>query len=106
MADTPTPTTKQQEVASTMAAKLKLAGPLALTEDEADELRASISAVFARDDRILMRLVELEATNQVNICMAEALQKQGFVMKHELNPDGSHGWNLQTKADAAAETVN
>ena len=106
MADTPTPTTKQQEVASTMAAKLKLAGPLALNEDEADELRASLRAVFARDDRLLLRLTELEATNQVNICMAEALQRQGFVMKHELNPDGSHGWNLQTKADADAETVN
>ena len=99
------PTTEQRP-ASTMAAKLKGDGPMPLTKDEADELRASLRAVFARDDRLLQRLVELEATNQVNICMAEALQKQGFVMKHELNPDGSHGWNLQTKADADAETVN
>ena len=73
---------------------------------EANELRASLRAVFARDNRLLLRLTELEATNQVNICMAEALQKQGFVMKHELNPDGSHGWNLQTKADADAATIN
>ena len=97
--ETPKPT-------SSMAAKLKGEGPIELTEDEADELRTTLRAVFARDDRLLQRLVELEATNQVNICMSEALQKQGFVMKHELNPDGSHGWNLQTKADADAETVN
>ena len=41
----------------------------------------------------------------MNICMAEALQKQGFVMKHELNPDGSHGWDLQTKAQAQAQAT-
>ena len=51
-----------------------------------------------------MRLVELEGVNQVNICMAEALQKQGFVMLHELNPAWRRdGWNLlSTMADADA----
>ena len=100
------PTTEPRPAVSTMAAKLKGDGPIELTEGEADKLRASLRAVFARDDQLVMRLVELEATNQVNICMAEALQKQGFVMKHELNPDGSHGWNLQAKADADPATVN
>ena len=89
-----------------MEQKLKGDGPMDLDADEANELRASLRAVFARDNQLLLRLAQLEATNQVNICMAEALQKQGFVMKHELNPDGSHGWNLQTKADADAATIN
>ena len=44
------------------------------------ELRTTLRAVFARDDR-LSGWSTLEATNQVNICMSEALQKQGFVMK-------------------------
>ena len=103
-------TSTQRPAVSTMEAKLEGEGPIALTKAEANELRTSLRAVFARDNQILMRLVELEGVNQVNICMAEALQKQGFVMLHELNPDGSHGWNLQTKADADAnvdaETVN
>ena len=89
-----------------MAAKLKGDGPIALTKAEANELRDTVRAVLQRDSQLLMRLVQLEATNEVNICMAEALQKQGFVMLYELNPDGSHGWNLQTKAEADAEIVN
>ena len=89
-----------------MAQKLKGDGPITLSTAEADELRASLRAVFARNGQLLLQLARLQATDAVNRAMAEALQRQGFVMKHELNPDGTSGWNLQTKADADAETVN
>lgn len=102
---TDTPTTEQTPLAS-MEQKIKGGGPLVLTTAEADELRASLRAVFERDDQLLLEAARLAATDAVNRAMAEALQRQGFVMKHELNPDGSHGWNLQTKADADAATVN
>ena len=95
---------------STMAAKLKGDGRIKLNKAEANELRATLRAVFARDDHLLLRLAQLEATNQVNICMAEALQRQGFVMKSELNPDWTTSWDLQNKPKAAAtvapETLN
>ena len=99
-------TNTQRPAVSTMAAKLKGDGPMALTKAEANELRDTVRAVLQRDSQLLMRLVQLEATNQVNICMAEALQKQGFVMLAELNPDGTTGWNLQNKPQPAAETIN
>ena len=89
-----------------MEQKIKGGGPIELSADEADELRASLRAVFARDNQILMRLVELEATNQVNICMAEALQRQGFVIKSQQNPDGTFSWDLQNAPQPTAATVN
>ena len=103
---TDTPTTEPMPAISTMAAKLKGDGPIALTEGEADELRASLRAVFARDDQMLLRLTELEATNRVNICMAQALKRQGFVMKAEPQPDGTVAWNLQNAPQPTAEIVN
>ena len=99
MTDTPT-------TAATMAKKLEGDGTSTLTKAEANELRATVRAVFARDDQLLLRLAQLEATNQVNICMAEALQKQGFQVVREQNPDGTVGWNLQNKPQPATETVN
>ena len=104
-----TPTTEQTPLAS-MEQKIKGDGPLHLDADEADELRASLRAVFARDNQLLLEVARLQATDKVNRCMGEALQRQGFVMKSVLNPDGTPGWDLQTKADAEAnvdaETVN
>ena len=91
---------------STMAKKLEGDGTITLTKAEANELRATVRAVFARDDQLLLRLAQLEATNQVNICMAEALQKQGFQVVREQNPDGTVGWNLQNKPQPPPETVN
>ena len=99
-------TTEPKTTASSMAAKLDGDGPITLTEDEANELRDTVRAVFKRDTRLLLRMAQLEATNQVNICMGEALQKQGLVMKSELNPDGTVGWNLENAPQPAAETVN
>ena len=104
MTDKPTP--ESRPAVSTMTAKLKGDGPIELTEDEANELRTTLRAVFARDNQLLLRLAQLEATNQVNICMAEALQKQGFQVVREQNPDGTVGWNLQNKPQPATETVN
>ena len=105
---TDTTATEPRPAVSTMTAKLKGDGPIELTAGEADELRATLRALFARDGQMLLRLTQLTGTKRVNICMAEALQKQGFVMKAELNPDGTTGWNLQTKAEATAgpTTVN
>ena len=100
MTDTPRP------AISTMAAKLKGDGPVTLTEGEANELRATLRAVLLRDNQLLLRVAQLQATDAVNRCMAEALQRQGFVMKSELNPDGTTGWNLQNAPQPTAETVN
>ena len=86
------------EIAS-MYAKLSAEGPIALDEAESNALRVAFQ-------EMLLRVAQLEATDRVNICMAEALQKQGFVMKSELNPNGTVGWNLQTKPQPVAETVN
>ena len=99
-------TTKPQT--STMTEKLEGDGPINLDKDEASELRDTIRAVFERDNQLLLQLAQLQATNQVNICMAEALQRQGFIMKSELDPDGTTGWNLQNKPEPtpASETVN
>ena len=93
--------TTEQRPASTMAAKLKGDGPMELTEGEANELRDTVRAVLQRDNQLLLQLGQLQATNEVNICMAEALQRQGFVMKAELNPDGTTSWDLQNKPPAA-----
>ena len=89
-----------------MAKKLEGDGTITLTKAEANELRATVRAVFARDNQLLLRLAQLQATDAVNRCMAEALQRQGFVMKSELNPDGTVGWNLQNKPQPTTETVN
>ena len=99
-------TSTQRPAVSTMAAKLKGDGPMALTKTEANELRDTVRAVLQRDSQLLMRLVQLEATNQVNICMAEALQRQGFVMKSQQNPDGTFSWDLQNAPQPTPETVN
>ena len=87
------PTTPTTE--STMTEKLKGDGPINLDKNEAAELRATIRAVFERDNQLLLQLAQLEATNQVNISMAEALKRQGFIMKSEPQPDGSVAWDLQ-----------
>ena len=91
---------------STMAAKLKGDGPITLTTDEANELRDTIRTVLQRDTQLLLQLGQLQATNQVNICMAEALQRQGFVMKSVPQPDGTVAWDLQPKPQPIPETVN
>lgn len=91
---------------SSMAAKLTGDGPITLTKAESNELRATIRAVFARDDQLLLEVARLQATDKVNICMAEALQRQGFVMKAEPQPDGKVAWDLQNKPQPATETVN
>ena len=72
MTDTPRP------AISTMAAKLKGDGPVTLTEGEANELRATLRAVLLRDNQLLLRVAQLQATDAVNRCMAEALQRQGI----------------------------
>ena len=97
---TPRPT------AASLAAKLAGTGPIALTEGEANELRTTLRALFERDGQLLLRVAQLQAKDKVNVCMAEALQKQGFVMKSELNHDGTVGWNLQNKPQPTTETVN
>ena len=89
--------TTEKPKASSMAAKLKGDGPITLTKAEAQELRDTIRTVLQRDSELLLRMAQLEATNQVNICMGEALQRQGFIMKSEPQPDGSVAWNLQNK---------
>ena len=66
---------------------------------QANQLRAAFQ-------EMLLRVAQLEATNRVNIALAEALKKQGFEMVREDNPDGSLGWNLQNKAQPPPETVN
>ena len=73
-------------------------GPVTLTEGEANETlghkapRGLIAGQPATPTGGRM----LQATDAVNRCMAEALQRQGFVMKSELNPDGHKpSWNLQ-----------
>ena len=91
---------------SSMAAKLKGNGPITLTKPEANELRDTVRTVLQRDSQLLLRMAHLEATNQVNICMAEALQRQRFVMKSEPQPDGSVAWNLQNAPEPIPETVN
>ena len=91
---------------STMAAKLKGDGPITLTKAEANELRSTVRTVLQRDSQLLLQLAQLQATKQVNICMAEALQRQGFIMKSEPQADGSVAWNLQPKPQPATETVN
>ena len=104
MMDTPQTAPRAQSV--TMAAKVTGEGPMVLTTAEANELRETIRAVLERDNELLLRLVQLEATNRVNVAMAQALQRQGFVMKSQLNPDGTVSWNLQNKPQQTAETVN
>ena len=91
---------------SSMAAKLTGEGPIRLTKAESNELRETIRAVLDRDNQLLLQMAQLQATNQVNICMAEALQKQGFIMKSEPQPDGTVAWDLQNKPQPATETVN
>ena len=44
-------TTKPKTTASSMAAKLKGDGPITLTEDEANELRATLRGLLERDSR-------------------------------------------------------
>ena len=87
--------TTEKPKTSSMAAKLKGDGPITLTTDESNELRDSLRAVFARDDQLLLQLAQLQATDAVNRCMAEALKRQGFIMKSEPQPDGSVAWDLQ-----------
>ena len=101
MTETPT-----AAISSTMAAKFKGDGPIELTKAEANELRETIRAVLDRDNELLLRLARLEATDRVNVAMAQALQRQGFVMKSEQNPDGTVSWDLQNKPQQTAETVN
>ena len=99
MTDTPT-------TAATMAKKLEGDGTITLTKAEANELRATVRAVFARDNQLLLRLAQLEGTNQVNICNGGSSAKAGFQVVREQNPDGTVGWNLQNKPQPATETVN
>ena len=104
MMDTPRPdaasvaATPSPEIAS-LYAKLTAEGPIALDDAEANQLRAAFQ-------EMLLRVAQLEATNRVNLALAEALTKQGFVMKREMNPDGTVGWNLQNAPQPTAETVN
>ena len=93
MADTPSP-----EIES-LYTKLSAEGPIALDDAEADALRVAFQDM-------LLRVAQLEATDRVNCALAEALQKQGFEMVREQNPDGTLGWNLQHKPQPTAETVN
>ena len=96
LAYTPSPEIKR------LYTKLSAEGPIALDDAEANQLRVAFQDM-------LLRVAQLEATNRVNIALAEALNKQGFEMVREQNPDGTLGWNLQIKAEAATdvpETVN
>ena len=81
-------TEKPSPEIATMYAKLTAEGPIALDDAEANQLRLAFQDM-------LLRVAELEATNRVNIALAEALKRQGFVMKSILNPDGTPGWDLQ-----------
>ena len=101
--------TDEPTTATSMAAKLKGTGALTLTKAEANELRDTVREVFERDNQLLLQMAQLEATNKVNICMAEALKKQGFIMKSEPQPDGSVAWDLQKAPEPIADkppTVN
>ena len=91
---------------SSMAGKLRGDGPITLTKGEANELRDTIHTVLQRDNQLLLQVAQLQATNQVNICMAEALQRQGFVMKSVPQSDGTVAWDLQNAPPPIAETVN
>ena len=93
MADTESP-----EIAS-LYAKLSAEGPIALDVAEANALRVAFKDM-------LLRVAELEATNRVNLALAEALTKQGFEVVREQNHDGTLGWNLQKKPQPPTETVN
>ena len=93
MSETPSP-----EIAS-LYTKLSAEGPIALDDAEANQLRVAFR-------EMLLRVAELEATDRVNIALAEALKKQGFEMVREDNPDGSLGWNLQNKPQPTPDTVN
>lgn len=90
---------------TSMASKLKGDGPITLTADEANELRDTVCAVFKRDSQLLLRMAQLEATNKVNICMAEALKRQGFVMKSVPQSDGSVAWDLQNAPPPTTDAV-
>ena len=95
------PTTEPSPEIESLYAKLSAEGPIALDDAEANQLRAAFQ-------EMLLRVAQLEATNRVNVAMAQALQRQGFVMKSELNPDGTVSWDLQYKTDPLQDggTVN
>ena len=99
-------TTETKDIESSMAAKLRGDGPITLTKGEANELRDTVRTVFQRDTQLLLQLAQLQATNAVNICMAQALQRQGSIMKSVPQPDGTVAWDLQNKPQPATETVN
>ena len=83
-------------------AKLTATGEIVLDEAESNQLRVAFQDM-------LLRVAQLEATDRVNIALAEALQKQGFHMVREQNPDGTVGWNLQNKPQPTPDapmTVN
>ena len=93
MTDKPSP-----EIES-LHAKLTGEGPIVLDDAEATQLRATFQDM-------LLRVAQLEATDRVNIALAEALGKQGFQMVREQNPDGTIGWNLQNAPHPTTATVN
>ena len=92
-------TEKQSSAIESLYAKLSAEGPIALDAPEANALRLAFQ-------EMLLRVAELEATNKINIAIAEALQKHGFEMVREENPDGTVGWNLQNAPQPTAETIN
>ena len=96
---TDNPTTEPSPEIESLYAKLSAEGPIALDDAEANQLRAAFQ-------EMLLRVAKLEATNRVNLALAEALGKQGFQVVREQNPDGTVGWNLQNKPQPTAETVN
>lgn len=88
--DTPPPALER------MYAKLGATGPLALDDDETAALRLAFQ-------ELLYRVAQLEATDRVNIAIAQALGKQGLELARDDHPDGTMGWKLQP---VVPETVN
>ena len=100
-------TTKPKTSRSTMAAKLKGDGPITLTTDEADELRASLRALFKRDDVLQGRVTELQG---LNTAMALALYRKRLQVIHHEHKDGTISFDLEpAPPDQAVEvpaTIN
>ena len=93
-------TEKPSPAIDSLYAKLTAEGPIALDDAEANQLRLAFQDM-------LLRVAQLEATDRVNKALAEALKRQGFVMKSVLNPDGTTGWDLQNSPPPPApDTIN
>ena len=80
---------------SSMAAKLKGDGPLELTEDEANELRDTLRAVFKRDNQL----------QGLNTMMSLALYRKRLQVVHRDHDDGSISFDLEPAPPDPLEDV-